>query len=62
MKSFAFLHNLCSSLHCACTEPENLELRQYIQRLDARINMQCIQAKQDERWKDVNKYSNLVDQ
>ncbi|KAF5843053.1 hypothetical protein DUNSADRAFT_2666 [Dunaliella salina] len=44
-----------------CLEPENIELRQFISRLDARINAQAMAAKRESKYQDANKGTPLVD-
>lgn len=44
-----------------CLEPENIELRQFISRLDARINAQAMAAKRESKYQDANKVMPPVD-
>ena len=50
-----------SCLFSLLAEPENIELRQFISRLDARINAEAISAKRDSIFQEANKFANLMD-
>eukprot|EP00983_Pelagomonas_calceolata_P076584 1153471-Pelagomonas_calceolata.AAC.10 len=56
------LSHCCNSLcPCPTSEPENIELRQFISRLDARINAQAMAAKRESKYQDANKVMPPVD-
>jgi len=42
-------------------EPDNIELRQFISRLDARINLEAMKAIRERKYQDVNKNGLLAD-
>jgi hypothetical protein len=47
------------SLVSLCSEPENLELRRFITRLDARINAKAMDAKRNSKYQNANVYGSV---